>query len=173
MLKIKKIGVFFSICLLFITYLLASNYKFERTFLDIGYTNIEEAVAEAEIYFQQTIILPNEVPLLEFTHTFARFIPSGENPNTYLEIKYISQDLPENHYKIVIRPIKHKIPTNNTHITQLLKLNNGRDAIFSTNIPGFNILIFENNEWQYILSLNQRVSHQADELLLKIANSIE
>lgn len=72
-----------------------------------------------------------------------------------------------------MRPIIHKIPTNDTHITQLLKLNNGSNAIYSTKIQGFHILIFEENEWQYILSLDQRVSHQAIELLLKIANSVE
>ncbi|WP_342472412.1 hypothetical protein MHH70_02015 [Metasolibacillus sp. FSL H7-0170] len=173
MFKIKKIGLLFSICLLFINSSLANEYKFEKNILDTGYKEIDKAIAEAEIYFQQSITLPREVPPIEFTHCFGRFISLDESPNTYLEIKYINQDLPENHFKIEMRPIIHKIPTNDTHITQLLKLNNGSNAIYSTKIQGFHILIFEENEWQYILSLDQRVSHQAIELLLKIANSVE
>ncbi|WPK13261.1 hypothetical protein R6U77_06180 [Lysinibacillus louembei] len=177
MFKIKKIGLFlFSICLLFIFLInssFANEYKFEKNLLDIGYKEIDKAIAEAETYFQRTIKLPKKVPGLEFTHIFGRFISLDATPNTYLEIKYINQDSPEKHYKIEIRPIKHKIPINDTHITQLLKLHDGSDVIYSTKIQGFNILIFEKNEWQYILSLDQRVSQQAAELLLKIANSVE
>ncbi|WP_107841762.1 hypothetical protein [Metasolibacillus meyeri] len=175
MFKIKKIVLLlFSVCLLFIFFINSSPVNedsFEKSFLDIGYKEVDKAIADAETYFQQTIALPTEVPALEFTHSFGRFISSDEN--TYLEIKYINQDSPKNHYKIEIRPIKHKIPTNDTHVTQNLKLNNGSNAIYSTKIQGFNILIFEKNEWQYILSFDQRVSQQATELLLKIANSIE
>lgn len=53
------------------------------------------------------------------------------------------------------------------------ELKNGVVANYMT-ILGFNVLVFEIDDWQYMISIDKRVSDKvAPEALLDIANSID
>ncbi|CAM3824276.1 hypothetical protein [Mesobacillus thioparans] len=141
----------------------------EVIYSEIGYTTVEEAVSKFEQHFKRDLKLPVRVPPLSFTHYFGRFNDQDGDTNDSLEIQYLNEDSPGHHYKIDIRPIGHKIPmrANDTY-----ELRNGTKAIY-TNVTNFNLLVFERDGWQYILSVDKRASDQVTaEVLVKIANSI-
>jgi hypothetical protein len=150
----------------------ASNDKqrpLEEIFSEIGYKSVEEAVQEFEHHFNQDIKLPLRVPPIDFTHHFGRFNDLEGEINDSLEIDLISDESAEHHYKINVRPAKYKIPLKAKNV---FKLKNGNDAIY-TNVSGFNLLVFERDGWQYILSIDKRVSEQVTPaVFVEIANSI-
>ncbi|MDX8363423.1 hypothetical protein [Cytobacillus sp. IB215316] len=125
-------------------------------------------------HFKRDIVLPVQIPSIEFTHSFGRFSDLEGVINDGFEIEYRHINKPKNHYMIRVRPVKYGLPIRNEHIKQSFKLIDGSKAIYSTNIArGFNLLIFEKNGWQYILNINKAVSDQVKpEILLEIANSL-
>ena len=147
---------------------------FQKSFFDIGYKEVNEALKESESYYKRTIPLPVQIPAVAFTHSFGRLNNyDGENHDE-LEIEYVNKDIGINHYKINIRPMKHKLEFSERHIDHTVKLSDGSEAIFSTWIQGFQLLVFEKNDWQYILSIDNRISDMVtQEVLVEIANSIQ
>ena len=79
----------------------------------------------------------------------------------------------ENHYKIDVRPIKYGIPKREKYVLKTFELNNGNEATYMT-ISGFNVLVFESGNWQYMLSINKQVLVKVNpKNLVEIANSID
>lgn len=127
---------------------------------------------ESKDHFKLNIGLPTELPPIPFTHSVGRLNDLEGDENDELEIKFINENSPQNHYIIRITPIEHGLKIKDEDIDQKLKLKDGNDAIFSTMILGFNLLIFEKNEWQYVLSIDKRVSDKVTlDILMNIANS--
>lgn len=147
----------------------------EKMYTQIGYTTIEEAVKECETHFKQKVKLPSINPSIPFTHQFGRFwIDEKFKINDTLEIHYVNEKLSQNHFKIDIRPIKNKlIFRKNESYLHFFKLNNGQSAVY---IDGrdFKFLVFEKDNWQYSLGVDERISKQVTpKILLAIANSMD
>lgn len=148
---------------------------YEKIFTDGGYKTVDVALDEFEKHFNQQLKLPLRVPPLSFTHQFGRFSNLDGEMNDTLEVKFISDQFPENHFKIDIRPLQHKIDFSDKPITKTFKLNNGITALYADNlIRGFNLLIFERDDWQYMFSINKKIADEVTpEILVQIANSID
>ncbi|WP_459502417.1 hypothetical protein [Bacillus sp. C1] len=93
--------------------------------------------------------------------------------NDSVEVECISDKSPENHYKIDVRPVKYKIPIRDKYILGVYKLKNGLQATYM-NISGFHVFVFDKNNWQYMLSVDKRISNRVTpKVLFEIANSID
>lgn len=150
-----------------------SPQPFEEIFPEIGYKTVEEALEDAEQHLKKELQLPTRVPPISFTHHFGRFSNLDGNINDTFEVKFISDQLPENHYKIDIRPVKYKIPIREKYVLKTFKLKNGNLATYMS-ISGFNTLVFDRDNWQYMLSIDKRLSNLVPpETLVEIANSIK
>ncbi|MFJ7733641.1 hypothetical protein ACIQXF_17385 [Lysinibacillus sp. NPDC097231] len=144
---------------------------YEDIYPQTGYKSVEEALDDFEQHLNQKIKLPLRVPPISFTHHFGRFSDSKYEDNDAFEVKYINDQSPENHYKIDIR--KYKVPIREKYVLSTFELKNGIIATYIT-IAGFNVLVFERGDLQYMLSIDQRVSDKVTpEILVDIANSID
>ncbi|MGE7693072.1 hypothetical protein ACQKNC_03000 [Lysinibacillus sp. NPDC094177] len=166
-----------SFCAFFLITLHASaNDKpspYEEIYPEIGYKSVEEAVNDFEQHFNQKLKLPLRVPPISFTHHFGRFSDSKYVGNDAFEVTFINDQLSENHYKIDIRPLKYKLPLREKYVVKTYELKNGIVATYMT-ISGFNVLVFERDNLQYMLSIDKRVSNKVTpETLVDIANSID
>lgn len=156
-------------------YVTANNEvsPYEETYPEIGYKTVEEALNDLEMHYQKKLKLPLRVPPIAFTHHFGRFSNLNGDINDSFEVIFISNQLSENHYKINVRPVKYKIPIKDKYVIRTLELKSGEEAIYMT-ISGFNELVFEKDEWQYMLGIDKRISDPVTpEVLVDIANSIE
>lgn len=166
-----------SFCLLFfLTIYATANDKpssYEETYPEIGYQTVEGALDDFEQHFKQELRLPLRVPPVSFTHHFGRFNDLDGDINDSFEVIFINEKSSENHYIINVRPIKNKIPIKEKYVIKTLELKNGILATYMT-ISGFNVLVFERDDWQYMLNIDNRVSNKVTpETLLDIANSID
>lgn len=147
--------------------------SYEEFFSEIGYKTVEEAIKEFEQHFKQDLKLPLRIPPIAFTHYFGRFNDLEGDINDSLDIEFINEKSPENYYKIDIRPVKHKIAIRNKSVLKVFKLRNGNDAKY-IEVSGFDVLVFERDNWQYMISFDKRVSNTVTpEMLVEIANSID
>ena len=146
--------------------------SFEKIFTDAGYKSVADALDDFEHHFNQELKLPTRVPPISFTHYFGRFSNLDGEINDTLEVKFISDQLPDNHFKIDVRPIQHKI-TFEKYKSKVIKLKNGTDATYIDDLKvGFNLLVFERDIWQYMFSIDADVSDKVTpEILVQIANS--
>ncbi|MFJ7737387.1 hypothetical protein ACIQ2D_13830 [Lysinibacillus sp. NPDC097287] len=173
----KTISLFLVIfCLLFLTVYAMANDEprpFEEIYTKIGYKTVEAAADDFEQHFQQKLILPLRVPPISFTHHFGRLNDlDGENNDSF-EVKFISDQFSEHHYKIDIRPIKYKVSIKKEDILGTFTLKNGTTSTYMT-FSDFNALAFENDDWQYMLCINKQVSDKVSpEILVDIANSMD
>lgn len=166
-----------SFCTFFlITLHVSANDKpspYEEIYPEIGYKSVEEAVDDFEQHFNIKLKLPLRVPPISFTHHFGRFSDLKYEGNDAFEVKFINDRLSENHFKIDIRPLKYKLPLREKYVVNTFKLKNGNAATYIT-ISGFNVLVFERDNLQYMLSIDKRVSNKVTpETLVDIANSID
>lgn len=146
---------------------------YEEIYPEIGYKSVEEAVSDFEQHFSQKLKLPLRVPPISFTHHFGRFSDLKYEGNDTLEVTFINDQLSENHYKIDIRPLKYKLPLREKYVVKTYELKNEIVATYMT-ISGFNVLVFERDNLQYMLSIDKRVSNKVtSETLVDIANSID
>lgn len=146
---------------------------FEQIYPEIGYKTIQEAVSETEQHFNQKLKLPLRVPPIEFTHYFGRFSDLEGEINDSFDVELVSEKTPENHFKIDVRPIKYKIPIRDNYVLGVYELKNDNKATYM-NISSFNVLVFDKDNWQYMLSIDKRVSDKVTpEILVEIANSID
>lgn len=169
--------ILLSFCLLFLLTIIASaNNKpspYEEIYPEIEYKTVEEALKDFEQHFKQSPQLPLRVPPISFTHHFGRFNDLEGDTNDSFEVKFISELSSENHYKIDVRPIKYGIPIREKYVLKTFELYNGNEAIYMT-ISGFNVLVFERENWQYMLNIDKRVLDEVTpEILVEIANSID
>lgn len=166
-----------SFCLLFLLVIIATaNNKpspYEDIYPEIGYKSVGEASKDFEQHFKQRLKLPLRVPPISFTHHFGRFNDLEGDTNDSFEVEFISDLSSENHYKIDVRPIKYGIPLREKYVLKTFELNNGNVATYMT-ISGFNVLVFESGNWQYMLNIDKRVLDKVTpEILVEIANSID
>jgi hypothetical protein len=149
---------------------------FEKMYYQYGYKSVDVELKECEKLFKKYINLPVKMPPVAFTHQFARCNHLHEN-NYHFEIKYLNQNQSSNHYMIRINPLKQKlkgVPFKND-VIRTYKLKNGSEAIYGTTptTKGFNILVFEKESWQYVLSVDKRIGEiVTPEVLIEIADSI-
>ncbi|MFS0689029.1 hypothetical protein AB1K89_07295 [Sporosarcina sp. 179-K 8C2 HS] len=166
-----------SFCLFFfLTIYATANDKpssYEEIYSEGGYKTVEAALDDFEQHFKQKLKLPLRVPPISFTHHFGRFNDLDGDINDSFEVMFINDQISENHYKINVRPIKNNIPIREKYVVKTFELKNGVIATYMT-ISGFNVLVFEIDDWQYMLSIDKRVSDKVTpETLLDIANSID
>ncbi|MDG5789805.1 hypothetical protein QA612_20315 [Evansella sp. AB-P1] len=153
---------------------IGESRPFEEIYPEIGYKTVEEAVKEFENHFKQDLNLPFRLPPLHFTHHFGRFSDAEGEINDSLELEFINDNSPENHYSIFVRPIEHKIPIKDKRIVKRFKLKNGNEANFINVSESFEALVFERDNWQYMLSIPKRISKKVTaEMLVEIADSID
>ncbi len=153
---------------------ISESRPFEEIYPEIGYKTVEGAVKEFENHFKQDLKLPLRLPPLNFTHHFGRFTDADGDTNGHLELEFINDKSPENHYFIFVRPIEHKIPIKDNRIVEQFKLKNGDKAKFISVSESFEALVFERDNWQYILNIPKRISEKVSpEMLVEIANSID
>jgi hypothetical protein len=146
---------------------------FEEIYPEIGYESVEEALKACEKHFKQDLKLPLRQPPIAFTHQFGRFSNLDGDINDSFEVEFISDQSPENHYIIDVRPAKHRITIPDKFVLKSFKLKNGNVATY-INVSGFNVLVFERDHWQYMLNIDKRVSTKVtSEMLVEIANSID
>lgn len=175
--KIIKFLVLFIVLSFSLSLVVKANYtseEFQKSFYDIGYKEVHEALLESSEHFKQEIELPVQIPPIEFTHSFGRLNDLEGDVNDGFEIVYHHKDKPKNHYTIDVRPIKYDLELRKEYVDQTFKLKDGSKALYSTQFArGFNLLIFEKKGWQYILSINKAVSDKVKpEILVEIANSV-
>ena len=174
----KTISLFFiSFCLLICGTVYANaldkSSPYEKIYPEIGYKTVEEALNDFEQHFNRRLKLPLRVPPISFTHYFGRFNDLDGDINDSFEVTLISDQASQNHYKINVRPIKYKIPIKDKYILNTFGLNNGSEATYMA-ISGFNVLVFEKDDWQYMLSIDKRASDKVTpQTLVEIANSID
>lgn len=160
----------------FLTIYATANDKpspYEEIYPEIGYKTVEAALEDFEQHFKQKLKLPLRVPPISFTHHFGRFNDLDGDINDSFEVMFINDQLSENHYKIDVRSIKNNIPIREKYVVKTFELKNGSAATYMT-ISGFNVLVFERDDWQYMLSIDKRVSDKVTpETLIDIANSID
>ncbi|MDV2886712.1 hypothetical protein RYX45_16080 [Alkalihalophilus pseudofirmus] len=146
----------------------------EQTYSEIGYKTVEEACKEFEEHFKQDVKLPLRVPPIPFSHQFGRFNDLEDDINDSFDMDFINEDSPENHYKLDIRPINRKISINKKYFVNQYTLKNGKEATLINIANSFDAIVFEIGPWQYMLSVDKRVSDIVTvEILLDIANSID
>ncbi|GAE27794.1 hypothetical protein JCM9140_3953 [Halalkalibacter wakoensis JCM 9140] len=150
------------------------NRPLEEIYPEIGYKTVEEAVKEFEHHFKRDLKLPLRLPSLSFTHHFGRFTDAEGTINDHLELEFISDIEPQNHYTLFVRPIEHKIPIKDKRIVKRYKLKNGQEAKFIHVSVSIQALVFERDHWQYMLCIPKSVLKKATpEVLVQIANSID
>lgn len=148
--------------------------SFEEFFYDIGYKSVGEAITECNKLFQRNIILPTRLPAVEFTHQFGRCNNLEHRVNDELEIEYINQNTNEKRYRITVRPSKYKIPVEQLYrIEETYTLKDKTKAV-SLRLRDFEVLAFEKNGWQYVLTLYERRLYRSpSEVLVQIANTVK
>lgn len=175
--KILKTPVLCIIFIFSISYGAKANYtseEFQKSFFDIDYKEVYDALQESNEHFKRDIALPVQIPPIDFTHNFGRLSDLDGDINDGFEIEYRHIKKPQNHYMIWVKPVKLGLPIRKEHIDQTFQLKDGSKAIYSTKIAReFNLLVFEKNGWQYVLNINKAVSDQVKpEILVEIANSV-
>lgn len=151
------------------------NPSFQEIFTDGGYKTVESALDEFEQHFNQQLKLPIQVPPIPFTHYLGSFTNLDGEINDSFEVKFIHEQVPENHFKMNVRPTQYKMDFTGKIMTNTYKLKNGNIAQYTKElIRGFNLLIFERDGWQYVFSIDKKVSDEVTpEILVEIANSID
>lgn len=151
--------------------------SYEEMYLEWGYIGVDEAISEFENHCKKDLKLPLRIPPLAFTHQFGIFNDMDDDMNNSVEVIFVSNQHPENHYKVDMRPAKNRIKFTERDIEGTYKLNDWSPASYislSPNQTQFYGLVFEKNNWQYILSIDERVADTiTPEILIEIANSID
>ena len=148
--------------------------SFEELFSEIGYKSVADAVNDFERHMNQELKLPTRVPPISFTHYVGRFSDLDGEINDTLEVKFISDQLPDHHFKIDVRLYSIKLQLEK-YKSKVFTLKNGTTATYIDDLKfGFNMLFFEKDNWQYMFSVDKDVSDQVTpEILVQIANSID
>lgn len=168
-----------SICFIisFITYgnVVAANMgriPLEEALFEIGYKPVEEALNTCESHFNKKINIPYKLPPIAFTHQIGR-CNHTYGINNELEVELINENIPKNHYIIRVRPSEHRITFTQEQIDKEYKISNGTCALYVTNRSQVhNFLVFERDGWQYMLSIDKRISDKIPlKDLIEIADS--
>ncbi|WP_282156305.1 hypothetical protein [Cytobacillus gottheilii] len=145
----------------------------EKFFADIGYKTPDEAIKEFEQHFKQNLKLPLKIPPIAFTHYLGRFSDLDGDLNDSLDLTFTNVKIPENHYSLDIRHVNNKIILRDRGNQKTYTLKDGQKAVYIIE-RGSSIFVFEKGNWQYMLSIDKRITDiVTPEMLIDIANSIE
>lgn len=145
----------------------------DESLFEIGYEPVQKAQETCENHFGHDIHIPYKLPPLAFTHFFGR-CNNTYGINNDFEVLYIHETLPRNHYSIRVRPAIHRINFRKDSFTETYKMADGSFAFYSTKLArGSNVLVFEKDNWQYIVSIDKKTSEKVTpEMFVEIANSV-
>lgn len=151
--------------------------SYEEMYKESGFTNPNKAIGQFEGHYNKVLELPLRVPALAFTHQVGKFNNLEGDTNDTLEILFVSNRTPENHYKINVRHYKNAIKINERQLVDTYKLADGSIASYIKIGPPsqvqFFALVFQKDEWQYILSIDKRVTDTVtSDVLVRIANTL-
>lgn len=153
---------------------------FEEYYYEFGYKSVEDALKECENHFHRDLKLPTKLPPVEFTHHFGRFNDVYGETNDGFQVEFLNEKLGENHYMIKMLPAEHKMNfSNKREVIQTYKLKDGTEAVYLTTPQHhgkslFNLLVFEKNNWQYVLSIDCRIENKVSaKVLVEIAESVK
>ncbi|MGE7624041.1 hypothetical protein ACQKMD_13565 [Viridibacillus sp. NPDC096237] len=143
----------------------------EKDYYNLGYKSVSDAIQEAESYYKTNLDLPIKLPPLDFTHSFGRFDQGNEN----LEIEYLNEQKHFNYIINVSPSRKGNTLLNRTNHSKIIPLKDGTKAYYSTagidkNISS--ILMFNKNNWTYMLSIEKSLLDNPVTTLVEIANSL-
>jgi hypothetical protein len=143
----------------------------EKDLMEIGFKSVEEALDDCEAHFNKNIELPYKLPPVAFTHYMGR-CTQDLGVNNGFEVDYINENSTHSPYRIRLRPKNHRIKFKKEHIEQTYNLKSGKALLLTEPVNGFNLLVFERDGWQYILSIDKRESKEVSpKVLVEIANS--
>jgi len=151
------------------------NEPFEEMPLKSGYVTVEDAVKECERHFHQEIKLPLRLPPVSFTHQFGRCNDLPGEVNDGLDIWFFNEHEGKNHYMLWIRPSRYRLDIpHQREVIKIYELKDKSKAIYgTTSRGGFYLLSFEKGGWQYILSVDHRITDKITaENLVEIAESV-
>jgi len=126
--------------------------SYEEMYLEWGYTGVDAALSEFENHFKKDLKLPLRIPPLAFTHQFGIFNDMDDDINNSFEMSFVSDQHPENHYKVDVIPAKNRINITERDIEATYKLKDGSSASYISLSPSqtqFYGLVFEKDNWQY------------------------
>ncbi|WP_052948046.1 hypothetical protein [Aneurinibacillus tyrosinisolvens] len=153
---------------------------FEAFYLKHGYKSVEDAVKECENNLHRELQLPAKLPPVKFTHRFGRFTNMYGKKIDGLEVHYLNEKDLTIHYMITVKPIEHKMNFHSKNgVSGTYKLKDEREAVYLTitrhgGDKGVNVLVFEKNGWQYMLSIDKRMEEKVPtKVLIEIAESVE
>lgn len=147
--------------------------SFEEGLFEIGYKPVKDAYKDFEQHYKRKLELPLRIPPVAFTHILGRFSDLDGDMNDTFEIMFINEKSPENHYKIDVRPSKYRIHINKKDAIKTYELDDGKTAYYIST-RGSNLLIFEKDNWQYMIGTDKRISDNiTSQTLVNIANSLE
>lgn len=138
----------------------------EKSYYDLGYKTVTEAVKDTETHYKKTLELPEKLPPLDFTHSFGRFISRNET----LEIEYLNEN---DNYIINIIPARNG---KNLNTDNEISLKDGSKAYYSTiGSDQETIFIFMviKNDWKYVFSIKKSLIDDPISTFTEIANSID
>lgn len=146
------------------------DFSLEKSYHDLGYKSVEDAIYETENYFKRKLPIPGKLPPLYFTHSFGRSHKVDGDPNNGLEIVYLNVEQHFN-YIINVRPAKYGMKYN-SDIDTKVRLKDGTQAYYHTFAKGRVVVFtFEKEGWIYTLSLEKKLVKNAIATLTEIANS--
>lgn len=143
----------------------------EKDYYNLGYKSVSDAIQEAESYYKTNLDLPIKLPPLDFTHSFGRFDQGNEN----LEIEYLNEEKHFNYIINVFPVIKGDNLLSRTNHSKIISLKDGTKAYYSTTGTDKNIssiLMFNKNNWTYMLSIEKSLLDNPVKTLVEIANSL-
>ena len=127
------------------------------------------AIQETESYYKTNLDLPNKLPPLDFTHSFGRL----NRENEVLEIEYLNVG---KHFNYIINIIPAKEELKLFSSKDKIPLKDGTQAAYyrTSRTNGNNLMtfMFKNNNWIYILSIEEGLIVNPLSTLVEIANSL-
>lgn len=168
-----KLSILFLVCFLFLSGWQSVDEGLEKSYYDLGYKKITEAVKETETYYNNTLELPKKLPQLDFTHSFGRFSSRNET----LEIKYLNE---KEHFSYIINIIPARNGEHQKNLfsnyDNIVLLKDGTQAYYSTSREGEKAVItfmFIKNDWVYMLNIRESILDDPISKLTEISNSID
>lgn len=152
-----------------------SNGTLESEFFEFGYQTMEDALRACEEHFGKRITLPVQLPAVHFTHQLGKCDanPADGERNDHLNIEYLNERVPQNHYMIRISPVDYGIKFTVSHGTEIARLVDGTELrYYTSNRKPFNMMVFEKDRWQYVLSVDKRTRPKVGKKEQRILQSV-
>ena len=147
----------------------------DEVYRNAGYTSVKRAHAACERVFGEPIDVPTRKPRVAFTHRFGRCVDAEGTANDRLEIEYVNEDEPRNHYQVLIYRQRFVGYPPERFVIDSYALADGTTALLAR-LPRHGpaeMLFFVHRGMQYVLSADSRIGAPASgEALADIANGL-